>query len=72
MAEGRLNAMAMEFVTGDGLTAGRTDLRPGGTIEVEGIGDRFSGAYYVVWTEHAYHPAIGYQTRFSVRRNAIG
>jgi len=51
---------------------GRVDLRPGKLINVEGIGKRFSGSYYVTSTEHSFLPSRGYRTAFTVRRNATG
>jgi hypothetical protein len=45
-------------------------LRAGNTIDLRGLGSRFSGLYYVTRTEHRLAPDIGYVTRFDVRRNA--
>jgi phage protein D len=72
LATGMLNEMALTYVTGEGVCIGRTDLRPGKLIKIEGIGRRFSGSYYVTSTEHSYMPSRGYRTAFTVRRNAIG
>jgi phage protein D len=70
IALGRLNEMALAYVGGEGLCQGRTDLRAGTVVKVEGLGQRFSGLYYVTATKHTYTPARGYRTAFSVRRNA--
>ena len=70
IARGQLNEMALAYITGEGVCVGRTDLRAGGVIRIEGIGTRFSGSYYVTATRHRYSPDRGYRTGFNVRRNA--
>ncbi len=70
IAKGSFNDMALAYVSGDGECVGRTDLRAGTLVKVEGLGRRFSGLYYVSSTRHRYSPRRGYQTEFSVRRNA--
>jgi hypothetical protein len=39
-------------------------------VKIEGLGERFSGLYYVTSTEQRFSTKKGYQTRFAVRRNA--
>lgn len=70
MATGRLNEMALTYISGEGMSIGRTDLRTGAVIALEGLGERFSGRYYVVAATHTYVPSRGYRTAFTVRRNA--
>lgn len=70
MAAGQFNNMALTYISGDGIVAGRTDLRAGTVVKIEGVGDRFSGNYYVISATHMYTPREGYRTAFSVRRNA--
>jgi phage protein D len=69
-ARARFNETALAYISGDGVCVGRTDLRAGVVISVEGVGDRFSGNYYVTSAIHSYVPKDGYRTRFSFRRNA--
>ena len=38
--------------------------------QIEGLGQRFSGLYYVTTTSHTLSARLGYQTAFTVRRNA--
>jgi phage protein D len=45
---------------------GIPDLRPGDNIELQGLGKRFSGAYYVTKVEHSLGNN-GYLTQFEVR-----
>ncbi len=70
-ALGQFRTMALAYISGEGACVGRTDLRAGAVIEIDGVGDRFSGLYYVPSTTHKFEPKQGiYRTRFSVRRNA--
>jgi phage protein D len=70
MAVGQFNNMALAYISGEGIVAGRTELRAGTVVKIEGLGDRFSGNYYVISATHMYTPRNGYRTAFSVRRNA--
>lgn len=72
LAEGVMNDTALTYVTGEGLCIGTMELRPGKVVKIEGIGERFSGSYYVTSTEHSFLPQRGYRTAFTVRRNATG
>ena len=62
--------MALSYVEGHGVCIGRESLHPGILVDIQGIGRRFSGSYYVTSTEHSYRPKTGYRTAFTVRRNA--
>jgi phage protein D len=70
MARGRFDEMALAYISGEGLCVGRTDLRAGTVISMLGLGQRFSGLYYLTSVTHSYSPSRGYITAFSVRRNA--
>lgn len=70
-AKAVLNERAMKFVTGTGATIGIPDLLPGAMVEIDGVGPRFTGLYYVVRTVHSLGTG-GYTTTFDVQRNAIG
>ncbi len=70
-ARAHFNRAVLELIVGDGVCSGRTDLRPGQVIKLDGIGTRFSGQYYVSATRHRYTPRDAYQTQFVVQRNAI-
>jgi len=58
---------AYEFITGSGRVIGLPDLRPGDNLDIDGLGDRFSGLYYVKKVEHALGNS-GFTTRFDVRK----
>ena len=70
IALGELNRLALAYITGEGSCPGTPQLRAGHTIRIEGLGRRFSGAYYVTATTHRYALGEGYRTNFTVRRNA--
>jgi phage protein D len=70
IARGRLREMALAYITGEGMTVGRTDLKAGTVVRFDGFGERFSGLYYLTSVCHSYRPGPGYRTAFTVRRNA--
>lgn len=70
VAKARFNVAALALTSGEGACLGRTDLRAGKVIRIDGVGRRFSGNYYVVSALHRYDPQRGYLTHFNVRRNA--
>jgi uncharacterized protein len=70
IAKALLNRRALSLIEGEGLCYGRTDLRAGKVIKIEGVGNRFSGQYYVTEAVHHYGAQGGYRTQFQVRRNA--
>ena len=70
LALARFNHAVLELVSGEGVCTGRTDLRPGQVIKIDGIGTRFSGQYYLSATSHRYSPNQAYRTHFVARRNA--
>jgi len=70
LARGWFGEMALSYVEGQGTCIGEPGLRAGTLVQIEGLGRRFSGSYYVTSAEHSYRPKVGYRTAFSVRRNA--
>jgi phage protein D len=70
LASSWLREMALRYVIGRGVCIGRPDLQAGSLVNIEGLGRRFSGPYYVTSTEHTFKPSVGYRTAFTVRRNA--
>ncbi len=59
-----------QMVQASGTCVGLPDLRAGQRVEIEGIGSRFSGTYFVTETTHTINDK-GYQTKFSARREQI-
>jgi phage protein D len=70
IARAMFNEVSIELVRGEAETVGRPGLRAGTTVELRGLGQRFSGIYYVSKAEHVIGPAVGYVTRIEVQRNA--
>lgn len=61
------------FVTGEGEIAANQSgivLKPHGTVTIKGIGEPFSGVYFVSHVTHSFS-ADGYTQTFSVKRNAL-
>lgn len=69
IALGQLQETALAYVRGEGVVIGRTDLKAGAVIKIEGFGRRMSGLYYVLAARHRFSDE-GYRTAFTVRRNA--
>jgi phage protein D len=67
LAKALLCERAYEFITGTGQVIGLPDLRPGDNVDIDGLGQRFSGTYYLKRVEHVINDT-GYRTQFEVRR----
>jgi phage protein D len=65
-----LEGIAKEMVKGTGSVPGLPDLRSGTVLLIDGLGDRFSGRYFVVSTSHAIGDG-GYTTQFECRREEV-
>ncbi len=63
----KFNNSAYAFLTASGEAIGDPRIVPQVSLELDGIGCRFKGTYYVTKTEHVYG-ASGYQTTFDVKR----
>jgi len=70
MAKRGFAEMALGYIRADGMCIGEPRMHAGTVVKIEGIGDRFSGSYYLLSVEHFFRPKKGYRTRFSARRNA--
>ncbi|MFL5256246.1 MAG: phage late control D family protein [Rhodopila sp.] len=60
-----------QIVTADGTTVGLPDLRAGSRLDIEGVGSRLSGQYFVTETIQSFSDA-GYTTKFKARRENAG
>jgi uncharacterized protein len=67
VALSRLALIHRDMVTATGATVGLPDLRAGSRVEVVGVGERFSGSYFVTSTTHTLSDS-GYTTQFECRR----
>ena len=71
LAEALLAERAYEFLTGTGKTIGLPDLRPGQNVEIDGVGLRFGGTYFVTKVLHTLD-ANGFLTQFDARKTFEG
>lgn len=71
LAAAHLGSAAGNLISGEGACWGRTDLKAGVLVRIEGVGERYAGRYYVTAATHRYVPQEGYVTRFRMRRNAL-
>jgi phage protein D len=71
LARALLRERAYSYITGNGQVIGLPDLRPGDNVELQGLGKRFSGQYYVTKVEHTLGGS-GYLTSFDVRNYVDG
>lgn len=65
-----LEGIAKEMVKANGSVPGLPDIRAGTVLEIDGLGERFSGRYFVVSTTHAIGDS-GYTTQFECRREEL-
>lgn len=70
LARSIFNRLAEGYVKGNGECIGLPDLLPGLNVELAGLGERFSKAYYVEKTTHTISSS-GYKTTFGVKETTI-
>ena len=71
VAAGQFNAMSLAYVEGDVVAFGQPRLRAGTVVNITGAGRTFSCRYYVTSVTHTLTLEQGYQTSFTVQRNAV-
>jgi len=69
-ARAELNRRNDGFIQGEVESIGLPQIRPGLTIKLAKMGQRFSGKYYVKDTRHSID-SNGYRLNFTVKRNAL-
>jgi uncharacterized protein len=70
IAQGQFSAGALTYVEGEVVAFGRPLLHAGTVVDIAGAGQTFSGPYYVTSVTHTVTKDHGYQTSFTVQRNA--
>jgi phage protein D len=65
-----LEKIAKDMVKGSGATVGLPDLRAGKVVQIDGLGTRFSGRYFITSTTHTIGDS-GYTTQFECRREEL-
>ena len=63
-----LTRQLRDMVTASASTVGLPELRAGRKVEIQGLGDRYSGTYYITSTTHTLGEG-GYRTQFECRRD---
>jgi phage protein D/phage baseplate assembly protein gpV len=71
VAQAALDELASSFVEAEGVCDGNPAVVPGKQVEIDGVGTRFNGKYYVTQAIHEWNKDTGMFTRFVVsgRRN---
>ncbi len=67
LARETLRNRLKDIIKGSGSTIGLPGLRSGGTLFIGGLGNRYSGTYFITETTHTIGEG-GYTTSFSARR----
>jgi len=63
---------SLKYITATGRCEGNNKIRSGMIIQVNEVGSRFTGKYYVNSVKHVLSPELGYSTFFELSRNAVG
>jgi len=71
LAQAILKDRQKEMVKASGTTIGLCDLRAGRKVQIEGLGARFNGTYFITASTHTLNDS-GYVTRFDARREVTG
>jgi len=66
LAQASLDRRAGRFIEAEGTTRGNPQLLAAASVDVQGLGQRFSGKYFVTSTMHRYSSEHGYVTQFTV------
>jgi phage protein D len=68
LAKGLLDELALDYIVADATLLGDPTIKVGTVLELDGLGKRFSGPYYVTRVRHVV--AGTYLTHVHARRNA--
>ena len=71
VAQAILKDRLKEMVKANSTCIGLPDLRAGRKVEIEGLGSRFNGTYFITESTHTIGDS-GYTTKFSARREVGG
>lgn len=63
---------ARRFVVGHGIAETDINLRVGSNVDLTGVGQMFSGKYYVTEVRHMFDRSRGLRTEFKAERPGIG
>lgn len=66
VAKGILDAVSGSFVQAEGECLGNPLIKAGSVVEIAGVGQRFSGKYFVTAATHVFSVHTGYDTTFHI------
>lgn len=66
LAQAVANRHASRFIEADGECLGQPAISAGASVAISGVGNRFSGTYFVTSATHTYDADAGYTTHFTV------
>ncbi|MBM7116693.1 phage baseplate assembly protein V [Archangium primigenium] len=72
LAEAELGQLVSSAINGTGHCLGTPSLRVGGTVDLQGVGRRFSGEYHLTQVTHTFSVNEGFRTAFEVRGGPWG
>ena len=59
------NELSRAFIEAEGFSYGDPALKPGHNVKIDGVGERFSGTYFITSAIHSYRSGV-YRTYFTV------
>lgn len=69
LANATAEEVSLNYITGEGAVEGEPTLKAGRLIEITGIGEEFSGTYYLTLVRHK--PTQGYICEFEARNRVV-
>ena len=66
LAQAALDELASSFVEAEGVCDGNPAVIPGKQVDIQGVGNRFNGKYYVTQVIHEWNKDQGLYTRFVI------
>jgi phage protein D/phage baseplate assembly protein gpV len=66
LAQAALDELASSFVEAEGVCDGNPEVIPGKKVDIQGVGSRFNGQYYVTQVIHEWNKDQGLYTRFVI------
>lgn len=70
LAAARLDGLASRYAQATGSCQGDVAIQPGTLLELQAVGERACGRYYVDRVLHHFQPGLGFSSHFQVHRSA--
>lgn len=65
VAKAAVKRRAERFIAADGVCLGNPEIIAGARVKLEGLGDKFTGVYFITSAKHIYNLKQEYRTQFS-------